>query len=138
VIYPIDRKVKYRIGTMKLRLHEIELNSKNPEACKRFYADLLGIPVNVDQKGLRCFDSGRPGLDIDTSVQFPGKVSISFLVEHIDQLVEELGEKGLHVDEPTDSHLGMRTTALEDPDGNRVKIQPPIRRSPNWLRKMIE
>ncbi len=123
---------------MKLKLHEIELNTKNPEASKRFYNDLLGIPINLDQKGLKCFDSGWPGLDIDVSTHFSGKVSISFLVEDIDQFVAELREKGIQVDEPSDSHLGMRVTALEDPDGYRVEIQAPTKKSPDWLRKMIE
>ena len=50
---------------MGLKLHEIELNAKDSEASKRFYNDLLGVPVNIDQKGLKCFDSGWPGLDID-------------------------------------------------------------------------
>ena len=122
---------------MKLKLHEIELNTKDPEASKRFYNDLLGVPVNVDQKGLKCFDSGWPGLDIDISIHFPGKVSISFLVDDIDQFVKELRGKGFEVDNPDDSHLGMRAVALEVPDGHRVEIQAPTEKSPNWLRKMV-
>ena len=122
---------------MKLKLHEIELNAKDPDASKRFYSDLLGILINVDQEGLKCFDSGWPGLDIDASVHFPGKISISFLVEDIDQFVNELRDKGVQVDDPDDSHLGMRAVVLEDPDGHRVEIQAPTDKSPEWLRKMI-
>lgn len=122
---------------MKLKLHEIELNAKDPDASKRFYSGLLEIPTKTDLEGLKCFDSGWPGLDIDTSVHFPGKVSISFLVEDIDQFVNELRDKGIQVDDPDDSHLGMRAVALEDPDGHRVEIQAPTEKSPDWLRKMI-
>jgi len=122
---------------MKFKLHEIELNAKDPEASKRFYSELLGIPILLDEKGLKCFDSGWPGLDIDASVHFPGKASISFLVEDIYQFVKELRDKGVQVDEPDDSHLGMRAVALEDPDGHRVEIQAPTEKSPEWLRKMI-
>jgi len=50
---------------IKLKLHEIELNSKDPEASKKFYNDLLGIPINIDRNGLKCYDSGWSGLDID-------------------------------------------------------------------------
>jgi catechol 2,3-dioxygenase-like lactoylglutathione lyase family enzyme len=85
---------------MKLKLHEIELNAKDSEASKRFYNDLLGVPVNVDQKGLKCFDSGWPGLDIDVSIHFPGKASISFLVNDIDQFVKKLRAKGVKVEDP--------------------------------------
>ena len=123
---------------MKIKLHEIELNANDPEASKRFYHDVLGIPINVDQEGLKCFDSGWPGLDVDASVHFPGKVSISFLVDDIDAFAKELRSKGIVVDDPDDSHLGMRAFALEDPDGHRVEIQSPTDKSPLWLRDMVK
>ena len=122
---------------MKLKLHEIELNAKDPEASKRFYHDLLGIRINLDQKGLKCFDSGWSGLDLDVSVHFPGKVSISFLVDDLDQFVKKLRGKGIEVDDPDDSHLGMRAVTLEDPDGHRVEIQATTEKSPYWLKEMV-
>lgn len=123
---------------MKLKLHEIELSAKNPEASKQFYRDVLGIPLALDEKGLKCFDSGWPGLDIDLSVHFPCKVSLSFLVADLDQFVQELREKGIQVEDPDDSHLGMRAVTLVDPDGHRVEIQTPSEKSPDWLLKMVE
>ena len=123
---------------MKIKLHEIELNSKNPETSKEFYNSLLGIPINVDQDGLKCFDSGWPGLDVGTSIHFPGKVSISFLVDNIDAYMANLREKGVNVDDPEESHLGMRAFSLEDPDGHRVEIQSPTEKSPQWLKDMIK
>ena len=123
---------------MKIKLHEIELYSKDPEASKRFYNGVLGIPINVDQDGLKCFDSGWPGLDVDASVHFPGKVSISFLVDDLDAFMKELRAKGIKVDGPDESHLGMRAFALQDPDGHRVEIQTPTEKSPQWLRDMIK
>jgi catechol 2,3-dioxygenase-like lactoylglutathione lyase family enzyme len=122
---------------MKIKLHEIELNASDPEASKRFYSQILGLPVNVDQAGLKCFDSGWPSLDLDVSVHFPGKVSISFLVEDLDAFADELRAKGVAVDDPTESHLGMRAFALEDPDGHRVEIQSPTETSPPWLKGML-
>ena len=123
---------------MKIKLHEIELSAKDPEASKQFYNQVLGIPINVDQEGLKCFDSGWPGLDVDASVHFPGKVSISFLVEDIDGFVKDLRSKGVEVDDPDESHLGMHAFALEDPDGHRVEIQSPTEKSPQWLKDMIQ
>jgi catechol 2,3-dioxygenase-like lactoylglutathione lyase family enzyme len=123
---------------MKIKLHEIELNSAKPEVSKEFYGTLLGLPVNVDQDGLKCFGSGLPGLDLDASVHFPGKTSISFLVNDIEAYAAMLREKGLEVDEPEDSHLGMRAFSLEDPDGHHVEIQSPTDKSPNWLKEMIK
>ena len=123
---------------MKIKLHEVELNAKDPEASKRFYNQILGIPINLDEEGLKCFDSGWPGLDIDASVHFPGVVSISFLVEDIDSFVKDLRAKGVEVDDPGNSHLGMRAFVLEDPDGHRVEIRSPTDKSPQWLKDVIK
>jgi catechol 2,3-dioxygenase-like lactoylglutathione lyase family enzyme len=123
---------------MKIKLHEIELNSKDPEASKHFYHEKLGIPILMEEEGLKCFDSGYPGLDIGASVHFPGKVSISFLVEDIDAYVKELRARGVEVDDPEDAHLGMRAFSLEDPDGHRVEIQSPTVESPQWLKDLLK
>ena len=122
---------------MKIKLQEIELYAQDPEASKRFYAGVLGLPVDVDQEGLKVFDSGWPGLDVDASVHFPGKVSISFLVEDIDGFVREVRAKGIKVKDPKDTHLGMRQVAFEDPDGHRVAVQSATEKSPDWLRGMM-
>jgi catechol 2,3-dioxygenase-like lactoylglutathione lyase family enzyme len=122
---------------MKLKLHEIELFMKDQKASRQFYHDVLGLPVLHEKEGLGVFDSGWSGLNLDTSVHFPGKVSISFLVEDIDAFVAELRAKGIEVDEPGESHLGMRAVALEDPDGHRVEIQSPTDQSPQWVKDMM-
>ncbi len=109
------------VRMLKLKLHEVELSVKNPEASKQFYRDVLDIPLALDEKGLKCFDSGWSGLDIDLSVHFSDKVSLSFLVEDLDQFVQELREKGIQVEDPGDSHLGMRAVTLVVPDGHRVE-----------------
>ena len=46
--------------------------------------------------------------------------------------------RGLGVDDPGDSHLGMRAFALEDPDGHRIEIQSPTEKSPQWLKDMLK
>jgi catechol 2,3-dioxygenase-like lactoylglutathione lyase family enzyme len=121
-----------------MRLHEIELATKDPEASKRFYHELLGLPVRVDQQGLKVFDPGIGGLDFDTSIHNPGRVRVAFLVYDLDQTIADLRAKGLHVSEPLDSHLGMRGIRLEDPDGNLVIIHAPTERSPEWLRSQAK
>jgi catechol 2,3-dioxygenase-like lactoylglutathione lyase family enzyme len=123
---------------MQLKLHEIELSAKDPETSKKFYNDIIGLPVAVDQDGLKVFDSGWPGIDIDTSTHYPGKTSVSFLVEDLDKFVAELCAKGVKVDAPHDTHLGMRAITLQDPDGHRIEIQCPTEESPQWLKEMVE
>lgn len=123
---------------MKIKLHEIELSSQDPEASKRFYHELLGLPIYVDQEGLKVFDSGWAGLDLDTSVHFPGQVSLSFLVEDSEAFARGLRAKGIPVDDPQDTHLGMRAFELADPDGHRVEIHSPTEQSPEWLRDLVK
>jgi len=120
-----------------MKLHEIESYSKDPEVSKRFYHETLGLWIDIDQKGLKVFRSGWDGLDIDASQHFLGKVSISFLVPNIDEYVKRLREKGIDVEDPRDSHLGMRAFSIMDPDGYRIEIQSPTDKSPQWLREMI-
>jgi len=48
---------------------------------------------------------------------------IYFEVEHLDDLVNELADKGIHFDElPTDKPWLWREARLKDPDGNQLII----------------
>lgn len=123
---------------MKLILHEVELKSNDVEAGRKFYHDLLGLPVHVDQDGLKVFDSGRPGLDLDVSVHNPGKTAITFLVNDLDQFIDEFRKKGGECGNMYDTHQGMRAVALEDPDGNSIEIQSPTEKSPPYLHDLIK
>jgi catechol 2,3-dioxygenase-like lactoylglutathione lyase family enzyme len=123
---------------MKIKLHEIELNAKDPNASKKFYHEILGLSVAVDQEGLKVFDSGWLGIDVDASTHYPDKTSVSFLVEDLDKFVAELKAKGVTIDAPYDTHLGMRAIALQDPDGHRIEIQCPTEQSPQWLKDMVK
>jgi catechol 2,3-dioxygenase-like lactoylglutathione lyase family enzyme len=125
-------------NTMKIKFHEIELSAKDPNASKKFYHEILGLPVAVDQEGLKVFDSGRPGIDVDVSTHNPGKTSMSFLVDNLDKFAAELRAKGIKVDGPYSTHLGMRAIELEDPDGHKIEIQSPTQKSPQWLKDMVK
>ena len=122
---------------MKLKLHEIELNAKDPEASKKFYHGILGLRISQDHEGLKVFDSGWPYLDVDALVHHPGQVSISFLVQDLGKFVRELRAKGVNVGEATAAHLGVRAIILTDPDGHRVAIRAPTDASPDWLKGMV-
>jgi catechol 2,3-dioxygenase-like lactoylglutathione lyase family enzyme len=121
-----------------MKLHEIELPTKDAEASQRFYQELLGLSVRVDQPGLKVFGPGIGGLDFNISAHNPGRTRVAFLVSDLDQVVGLLRARGLHIPEPFDSHLGMRGVQLEDPDGNLVVIQAPTERSPDWLKSQAK
>ncbi len=106
---------------MQLRLLEIELNTENAEASKRFYGEQLGLETYVDENGLKVFSSGIPDLDVIKSPHFPGKVSIAFYAQDIQVCVDELNSKGVEIVE----QFGHPVAAivLQDPDGCRVEIE---------------
>jgi len=121
-----------------MKLHEIELSTKDPAASKRFYHEMLGLPVRVDEQVLKVFDSGHAGLDFATSVHNPGRTtSVAFLVGDLDQTIASLRAKGLEISGPFESHLGMRGIRLQDPDGNIVVVHAPTSQSPQWLRNQV-
>lgn len=120
-----------------MKLHEVELYARDPEASKEFYHGLLGLPIGQDHEGLKVFGAGWPNLDLDASRHYPGQVSISFPVKDLDLFVADVRAKGVEVGEPRNAHLGMRAVALTDPDGHRVEIQSPTDASPNWLKQMV-
>jgi catechol 2,3-dioxygenase-like lactoylglutathione lyase family enzyme len=122
---------------MKIILHEIELNSDNPEKSKSFYRDVLGLNVNIDIDGLKCYHAGFPGVEVNKSIHFPGKTTISFLVDDINEFIKLKREDGIDIKDPEPSHLEMIATSLIDPDGVRIEIQQPTDKSPEWLKKMI-
>ena len=123
---------------MKLILHEVELNSKDVESSKKFYHDLLGLPVHINQEGLKVFDSGWSGLDLNTSTHNPGRTTISFLVDDLDEFAAMLKKKDCNVSDIYETHLGMRAIEFKDPDGNKVEIQCPTEKSPPFLHDMIK
>src|SRR4051812_40561701 len=122
---------------MKLKLHAVELFTKDPVESRRFY-EMLGLRGNLEvPAGLNVFDSGVPGLDFDTSVHRPGKTTVSFLTDDLDALVAHLRRMGREVPDPEPSHLGLRATTLEDPDGHVIVLHGITASSPEWLKKQI-
>jgi catechol 2,3-dioxygenase-like lactoylglutathione lyase family enzyme len=123
---------------MKLKLHEIELFTRDPAESRRFYGEILGIELHLQEPaGLNVFDSGWPGLDFDTSVHRPGKNTVSFLTDDLDGLVQRLRAAGRDVPDPAPSHLGLSATMIEDPDGHVVVLQGLTATTPEWLRKQF-
>lgn len=106
---------------MELRLLEIELNTNNPEASKRFYSEQLGLKAHVDEDGLKVFSSGIPDLDFNKSRHFPGKISISFYSQDIQACIDELNSKGVEIAEQFGNPVSA--IVLQDPDGCRVEIK---------------
>ena len=106
---------------MEIRLFEIELNTDDPEASKRFYGEKLGLRIHDDEHGLKVFGSGIPDLDLIKSPHFPGRLSISFYAEDVQACIDELNHKGVEIVERYGDPVSA--IVLRDPDGCRVEIK---------------
>jgi len=120
-----------------MKLHEIGLMAKEPTASKKFYHDILGLDLHHEEAGLAVFDGGWPGLEIGACSGYPDRVHLSFIVNDVDKLAEQLRARGIKFGGPGDVHLGKRAIVLADPDGLRVQVQSPTEASPSWLGEMV-
>lgn len=109
----------------------VNLYSKNPLRCKRFYHDLLGIPVLSDD--LRDFDGAQfrfgensPKLYLWDDARREGRkigpVQLVFHCDDLDLTYQELKEKGADIDPPVSTDWGGRELRLCDPDGNEILL----------------
>ncbi len=121
-----------------MKLHEIGLLAHDPKASRKFYHDTLGLDLHHEEDGLSVFDGGWPGIEIGACSGYPDRVHLSFIVDDVDKLAEELRAKGVKFGGPGETHLGKRAIVLRDPDGLRVLIQSPTEASPDWLKKMVK
>lgn len=120
---------------MKVRLHEIEFGTSDPEKSKQFYQSALNLDLSVDQDGLKVFKTGIDGLDFNTSIHLPPKVAVtSFLTEDLQAVIDRLKAMNVSFEEPKVTHLGMLSIEFKDPDGNMVKVNAPTSTSPSWLK----
>ncbi|MHC4611479.1 MAG: VOC family protein [Planctomycetota bacterium] len=120
-----------------MKLHEIGLFAKDPQASRKFYHDTLGLRLDHEEPGLSVFDGGWPGIEIGACAGYPDRVHISFIVDDVDELAGELRARGIEFQGPADIHLGKRGIVLRDPDGLRVLIQSPTEDSPDWVKEMV-
>ncbi len=120
---------------MKIRLQEIELGTNDLNKTKEFYNSILGLDTSVDQKELKVFNSGVPGVDFNTSTHLPPKAMVtSFLTDNLKEVIDRLSANGIAFSGPQKAHLGMKTIEFNDPDGNLIRVNQPTEASPAWLK----
>lgn len=121
-----------------MKLHEIELYSKNPETEAIFFHETLGLNFQLNNPELKVFNAGIPNLDIALSTHNPEhKLSLSFLVKDVEEYYLALLSKNVASTPPYDSHLGMKAIKLIHNGTLRIIIQSPTNNSPEWLQRMI-
>lgn len=120
-------------------LESVLLNISDLAASKRFYGELLGLPLlhEMEEGHVSVLAVGG-----DTALvlhhhpenagvhppgpEDPGATILSLMVSDLDGAVEELRASGVEVAaEPADQPWGMRTAAVLDPDGYWIALARP-------------
>jgi lactoylglutathione lyase len=117
-----------------VRLGSVFLNVSDIEASRRFYGELLGLPLRSQPDDhTSVYELGEASLVIhghdeyaDTSppgIMEAGATILFLSVADVDAAVEELRAAGVTlVAEPTDQPWGARDAAVLDPDGFELHV----------------
>ena len=110
---------------MNVRLAYLSLYVRSVTESRRFYAELLGLPVLSDEEwgcvldahGIQLFLHPHDGDERQ-------RVELTFDVDDADALVADLTARGVRVSEPVaDRSWGDRDGAVLDPDDNVVYLR---------------
>ncbi len=120
---------------MRIRLHEIEMGTTEPNQTAGFFSSVLGLPVKLQENKLTVFDSGTAGLDFNVSDHLlAGAVRISFLTDDLQHFIQALEKQRLKFEGPYESHLGMLAIRFMAPNGIEVVVNTTTDSSPAWLK----
>jgi catechol 2,3-dioxygenase-like lactoylglutathione lyase family enzyme len=110
---------------MNARLAYLSIHVRSVPACRRFYADLLGLPVVSDEEWGCVLDAGRIQLFLHArGADEPRPVELTFEVDDPDAAVADLTSRGAPLSEPVvEREWGDRDGAVLDPDGNLVYLR---------------
>lgn len=118
---------------MKIRIHEIEMGSKDLSAANSFFK-MLGLQPVIEQNELTVFNSGQKGVDLNLSRHLSeGVAQISFITDDLKVLMQHLAAHKLEFEGPYESHLGMLSIKFKSPDGIPIVVNTPTDSSPHWL-----
>jgi glyoxylase I family protein len=115
---------------MGIRLSHLFLYVSDLAQSRRFYTELLGLRVLLEEKGY--VRVGVPdGLHIGMEVGKPWQIGahgieMNLEVDDVDAWTRRLREAGIQIDQgPSDMPWGARHAFFQDPDGYRLSIFTP-------------
>jgi len=118
---------------MITKFEGINISSKNTLEFKRFYADLLGIPIlSTDFSETGDYDGTSFGFmenapciilwDENKWGKCGDGVVLVFNCDDLDETYKELLKKGLNIMPPVTAVWGGKELWLSDPDGNKILL----------------
>jgi catechol 2,3-dioxygenase-like lactoylglutathione lyase family enzyme len=121
-------------------LDSVLLNVSDLSRAKRFYGELLGLPLVAEPEAdhVLVFVAGSTSLVVHAHGDFggspvpgpedPGAVLLFLTVDDVDAATDELRAAGVSVSaEPADQPWGQRTATVLDPDGHSIFLAGAVR-----------
>jgi len=104
-----------------------DVHAADPAAAKRFYQDVLGLEILMDQGWIATYGS-RQQMSVQISFMSEGgsgtpTPDLSIEVDDVDEVVKRMKNAGFAIEYgPTDEPWGVRRFFVRDPFGKLVNI----------------
>jgi catechol 2,3-dioxygenase-like lactoylglutathione lyase family enzyme len=115
------------IGQMKVKRIVVDFATPNPGAAKRFYQEVLGLEVVMDQGWIVMYGS-REHMNVQINFAAQGGSGtpvpdVSIEVDDVDGALDRMQEAGFPVEYgPVDEPWGVRRFYVRDPFGKLINI----------------
>lgn len=112
---------------MRVKRIVADVHAPDPAAAKRFYQDVLGLDVLMDQGWIATFGS-RQQMSVQISFMSEGgsgtpTPDLSIEVDDVDEAVKRMNAAGFAIEYgPTDEPWGVRRFFVRDPFGKLVNV----------------
>ncbi|MBM3621828.1 MAG: glyoxalase [Alphaproteobacteria bacterium] len=112
---------------MRVKRIVADVHAADPAAAKRFYQDVLGLEILMDQGWIATYGS-RQQMSVQISFMSEGgsgtpTPDLSIEVDDVDEVVKRMKNAGFAIEYgPTDEPWGVRRFFVRDPFGKLVNI----------------
>lgn len=107
-----------------MKLSSVLLGTTQPTVLKKWYQDMLAPDHAgdgpIDFGGFLVVIDGRD--DVDSTNAEPGRTTLNFHVENIDEVEQRLVDAGVEFLVPVEQRANGRFGTFVDPDGNRLQL----------------
>ena len=137
MILPEDRDMKFGIEVDSMRLKNVLIAVKDMERAIRFYKEIFGLQVILDQDGNVIMSEGLVLQDAKIWQQFLGKklmpknnmAELYFEESDIEGFVKKLEESDFEIEfvnKLMTHSWGQKVVRFYDPDGNLIEVGTPM------------